>query len=80
MRLVMISMFALALAACGSKKATGSKAKGMKSQGQQQGPEYDGTTCDDELEGQGFCDDDTNIVFCSEGEWYLLDCSQFGAF
>lgn len=30
--------------------------------------------CDAESDGVAFCDDDTNLVFCAEGEWWSLDC------
>lgn len=53
----------------------GSVATGAKSSGQSAGPERDGLACDASAEGVGWCDSDAEIVFCSEGSWWLLDCA-----
>jgi len=38
------------------------------------GADYDGLICDWYTEGQAFCADDTTFVYCSLGEWWMLDC------
>jgi hypothetical protein len=53
----------------------GSVATGAKSSGQSAGSERDGLACDASAEGVGWCDSDAEIVFCSEGSWWLLDCT-----
>jgi hypothetical protein len=77
-----VVVLALALTGgCGSDKPStaGDRAKGMKSQANQQGTEHDGLLCDASTEGEGFCVDDWTIVFCADGYWWALDCSALGA-
>jgi hypothetical protein len=56
----------------------GGSAKGKMSMGTDKGSSYDSLTCDDSAEGVAWCDDDYDIVFCSGGEWWLLDCTAAG--
>ena len=30
--------------------------------------------CDKALDGVAFCDTDVDVVFCSDGHWWTLDC------
>jgi hypothetical protein len=68
--------------AASAKQKSGSQAKGNRESGAAQGPDYEGVTCDSGLEGVGWCSSDAEIVFCSQGEWWLLDCGAIdeGAF
>ena len=36
----------------------------------------DGVDCTAELEGLAWCDTDSELLFCSDGEWYQLDCAK----
>jgi hypothetical protein len=38
------------------------------------GESWGGLVCDAFIEGQAFCADDTTFVYCSLGEWWVLDC------
>ena len=62
-------------AAKGSGQTSGGTATGDKGQGTQKGETYEGVTCDSSTDGLAWCDSDTDVVFCSGGVWYLLDCS-----
>ena len=53
----------------------GSSATGARNQASNQGGERDGLVCDDASYGVGWCENDSEIVFCAEGSWWLLDCS-----
>ena len=88
-----ILMFVAGAVACGGKdKGGGSKGADAKNSGQKsgstaqdnsdqaesQGETYDGVDCDETTEGLAWCDSDTQIAFCSGGEWYVLDCAEIG--
>src|SRR4051812_46954653 len=62
-------------AATDSGQKAGGMASADKSKGTDMGASYDGVTCDSSTEGLAWCDSDTNIAFCSGGEWWILDCS-----
>ena len=62
-------------AAKGSGQKAGGMAEADKSKGTDQGATYLDVTCDETTEGLAWCDSDTNIAFCSGGEWWILDCS-----
>lgn len=38
--------------------------------------EIDSLNCDEELEGLAWCDSDTALLFCHDGDWYELDCNE----
>lgn len=59
---------------------TGSEATGHKSEAMSSGATSGGVTCDAGLEGVGFCATDAQIVFCSGGTWWVLDCAALDAF
>ena len=50
------------------------------SQGTILGSDAGGAGCDGAAEGVGFCWDEYSLVFCAQGNWWLLDCTYFGAF
>lgn len=58
-----------------SGQKAGGNAEGGKSMGTQEGETYEGVTCDSSTEGLAWCDSDTEVAFCSDGAWWLLDCS-----
>jgi hypothetical protein len=58
-----------------SGQKSGSKATEAKDSAESQGSEAEGLACDDSLDGVGWCEDDESILFCSDGEWWLLDCT-----
>jgi hypothetical protein len=64
-----------AAAAKTEKQKAGGKAEGAQSKAQSKGDTYEEITCDAETEDLGFCGDETQIVFCNGGTWYVLDCS-----
>ena len=68
--------------AASSGQKSGSAAKENQGAGTSQGPDYDGVTCGSDMEGVGWCATEEEIVFCSAGEWWLLDCGSVedGAF
>lgn len=68
-----------AAAAKASNQKSGSNATSKMGSAQSQGSDSGGITCDGDLEGIAWCDSDTNIIFCSGGTWYLLDCEAFEA-
>ena len=85
-----IIMFVAGAVACGGKdkgggdkgsaakdsgQKSGSKAKGSSDQASSEGDTYEGVTCDDSTDGLAWCDSDTEIAFCSDGEWFVLDCT-----
>jgi hypothetical protein len=61
--------------AMSSGQKAGGNASGDKSNGTSEGETYDGVTCDASTDGLAWCDSETEIAFCSDGEWWLLDCS-----
>ena len=63
-------------AAKAAGQKSGATAKSNKDKGTDLGVEYLGVTCDASDEGLGWCDDDTNIVFCAGGHFWSLDCGQ----
>lgn len=67
-----------ATAAKGAGQKTGSTATDNKDKAQDQGAEYEGATCDAELEGTAWCGDEHTAIFCSDGHWYALDCASIG--
>jgi hypothetical protein len=54
----------------------GSNAEGAQGNATSQGPESDGLVCDASTESVGWCADDASIVFCSDENWWLLDCTE----
>lgn len=86
MRLVSIISLVVSLAlvsGCGEDKKpkpSGGKAKQMMNQGTNQGSEQNGEVCGPDLEGAAFCADDYSIVLCSDGDWWLIDCGEFGMY
>lgn len=58
----------------------GGTASGDESQASDMGATYEEVTCDDTNDGAGWCDTDVDLVFCSGGEFYVLDCSSVGDF
>ena len=38
------------------------------------GDEYSGLECDWITEGESYCADDRTLVYCSLGEWWIVDC------
>ena len=88
---VMVAIASAAACGGGGKAQKGGGAKGSaakdsgqkgggnvsmdKSKGSQQGETYEGVTCDASTEGLAWCDSETEIAFCSDGVWWLLDCS-----
>ena len=89
--LAWVAAATLALPACksGAQKAGGTTGSTAKSKGQQggaqatgsrdqasdQGAERDGLVCDESSDGVGWCESDSEVVFCAEGSWWLLDCA-----
>src|SRR5690349_13050433 len=53
----------------------GGHAQSDRSHGSEHGAVYDDLTCDESLEGLAWCDSETELAFCSGGEWWVLDCS-----
>jgi uncharacterized protein YceK len=69
--------------AAGSKGPAASKTAGQKAgatasakkdTGTKKGAELDGVACDASLDGTSWCSSETEITFCSGGEWYALNC------
>ncbi len=69
-------------AASSSGQKGGSRSTGSQSLATSQGSETEGLVCDASTDGIAWCDDDTNILFCADGAWWLLDCGavEAGAF
>ena len=44
-----------------------------------EGPIVNGVPCDASIEGQSQCGDDITMVYCSQGEWWGIDCTTEGA-
>ena len=68
----------------GAKSTSAAKDSGQKasaqvkngtSKAQSSGATKDGVTCDASLEGVGFCGSDTTVVFCTQGQWWALECT-----
>ena len=66
---------AKAAAAKTESQKVGGAAGASKSNATSKGESYEGVTCDASAEGLGWCDSDGIVVFCSEGQFYALDCS-----
>lgn len=66
-----------AAAATANQKAGGT-AKGDQSKADDKGVTYEEVTCDDSHDGLGWCDSETEIIFCAAGHFYALDCSTIG--
>jgi hypothetical protein len=62
-------------AAVSSGQKGGGNVTKDKSMGTDQGATYDGVTCDGTTEGLAWCDSDSEIAFCSGGQWWILDCT-----
>jgi hypothetical protein len=62
-------------AAKGSGQHVGGHAMHDRTHGSDKGASYEDLTCDGELEGLAWCDTQTELAFCSGGEWWVLDCS-----
>jgi hypothetical protein len=62
-------------AAKDSGQKVGGHAGHDRSKGQDKGATYEDLACDDSLEGLAWCDSDTELAFCSSGQWWVLDCS-----
>lgn len=62
-------------AAANSGQKSGSEATSNRSASNSQGSDADGVACDASVDGVGWCVSDEEILFCSEGEWWLLDCT-----
>lgn len=60
-------------------QTTGGTAQSGAGSAQGAGQDFDGVPCDAEAEGIAWCASDTEVVFCSGGEWYILDCWDIGA-
>ena len=62
-------------AAQSANQKVGGTATGDLSAATDNGATYEEVTCDDSDDGLGWCDSDTEVVFCSGGHFYVLDCS-----
>jgi hypothetical protein len=58
-----------------SGQHVGGHATHDRSRGNDRGASYEDLTCDQSDEGLAWCDSDTELVFCSGGEWWSLDCA-----
>lgn len=58
-----------------ASQQSGATARNAQSSGMNQGSESNGVTCDGALEGAGLCVDETQLLACAGGNWYLLDCA-----
>lgn len=64
-----------ATSASGAKEKAGSKATAATDKATMSGDTRDGVTCDTTIDGVGFCATDAQIVFCSGGNWWVLNCT-----
>jgi hypothetical protein len=64
-----------ATAAKDSNQKASSSVTGSTSKAQSTGTMKDGVSCDASLEGVGFCASETTVAFCSNGQWWALECS-----
>jgi hypothetical protein len=62
-------------AAKSANQKIGGTASGDTSAAKDQGATYELVTCDSSDDGLGWCDSDTEAVFCSGGHFYVLDCT-----
>jgi len=62
-------------AAQDAMQTVGSTASSDTTDATDDGASYESVTCDDSAEGVAWCDSDTEIVFCSGGSFYSLDCT-----
>jgi hypothetical protein len=65
--------------AAASGTTAGSISRSHRSTADDTGNIYEGVVCDASTEGIAWCDDDFDIVFCSDQTWWLLDCTAIGA-
>src|SRR5712691_9864058 len=61
-----------------ANQKVGGTAKGDQTKADDKGAEYEAVTCDASDEGLGWCDSETEIVFCSGEHFWVLDCSAIG--
>ena len=61
-----------------AQQKAGATAKGDQSNASDKGADYETVTCDDSDEGLGWCDSETEIVFCAGGHFWVLDCAGIG--
>lgn len=64
-----------ATAAKSSSQKAGSTAANKASTGTKKGDTVDDVKCDAPIEGVAWCNTDTEIVLCTGGEWYAVDCA-----
>ncbi|HEY6036135.1 MAG TPA: hypothetical protein VIV58_17785 [Kofleriaceae bacterium] len=65
------------LAACSSDPP--SATTGSTSDPIDEGSTVNGLACDASIDGTSQCGDDTTLVYCSQGEWWGIDCTTEGA-
>jgi hypothetical protein len=44
-----------------------------------EGSTVNGVACDSSIDGESQCGDVTTMVYCSQGEWWGIDCTTEGA-
>jgi hypothetical protein len=59
-----------------STQKVSDKAKSKKADAKKGAAQVDGVDCTPELEGVAWCETETAINFCMEGEWWELDCGK----
>lgn len=64
-----------ATAAKSSSQKAGSTAANKASTGTKKGDTVDDVKCDASIEGVAWCNSDTEIILCTAGEWYAVDCA-----
>lgn len=62
-----------------SSQQSGSSARNAMSSATDRGAMQGGLACDSALEGAGVCANETQVLFCASGTWWLLDCSVLAA-
>lgn len=79
-RILVAILFAAALPACSSDQTSGQTSNlGTSDDPVDEGPIVNDLACDASLEGTSQCGDDTTLVYCSQGEWWGIDCTAEGA-
>lgn len=58
---------------------SGSTARGAQGSAASQGTDSNGVACESALEGAGVCANETQVLFCAGGTWWLLDCAQLAS-
>jgi hypothetical protein len=58
-----------------AKQKPGAKATASREKASAKGSTHDGLECDADLDGVAWCGSDFELVFCADGDWYVLDCS-----